>query len=298
MTITEVQLRQNLTHRMGQQKHLGDALLTGYKRGANGWGMAYPSISDLAIQEARKARGFNPVVADMLTPPSSNDKLEAASVPSYGLTLAHEQLHDQFNLCPWAGDCVKVCVLNNGNGRYQSTQRAWLWRTDLLAYAPTIAVERIGWELGRAVRKHGRILFRPDVNSDLTWHRWLPELGSLPGVMVYGYSKNPALPHRYHALRDLGFNYAYSHNEESVDHHEQRLLLNGGKIAVVTSRKKGDPVNADALRAFFGVDDSVAVVDADTTDEWMLADGGVIGDLSAKGKARQLIGVSKFVVVV
>jgi len=50
------------------------------------------------------------------------------------------------------------------------------------------------------------------------------------------------------------------------------------------------------LREFFGVDDSVTVVDADKTDEWMLGDGGVIGDLSAKGMARRLIGVSDFVV--
>jgi hypothetical protein len=40
----------------------------------------------------------------------------------------------------------------------------------------------------------------------------------------------------------------------------------------------------------------VAVVDADVTDEWMLPEGGIIGDLSAKGYARRLIGVSDFVV--
>jgi hypothetical protein len=295
MTITEVQLKRNFAHSMGQHKHLGKYLESGFVRGRRGWKPAY-DYGERAIMAARSARGFNSVVTDMLTPPSANDKLEAATVPSYGLTLAHEQLHEEFNLCPWAGDCVKVCVLNNGNGRYQTTQRAWLWRTDFLAHAPTLAVERIGWELGRAVHKHGEILFRPDVNSDLTWHRWLPELGSLPGVTVYGYTKNPAQLHLHERRTSQGFNYAYSHNESSDRDDERRCLSEGGKIAVVTSRKKGDPVDADALRRFFGVDDSVRVVDADVTDEWMLPQGGIIGDLSAKGKARQLIGVSDFVV--
>ena len=287
--------RQTLSSRLTNEPGLGIALTDGFERGRAGYKLPYRSV-DNAIMECRSGRGFNPVVADMLTAPKHNDKLEAASIPSYGLTLAHEKIHERYNLCAWAGDCTKVCVLNNGNGRYDSVRRAWLWRTDFVADYPLLAMQRIGWELGRAVRKHGRILFRPDVNSDLSWHRFVPELGSLPGVTVYGYSKNPALPHRYQALRDLGYHYAYSHNEGSNRDHERRLLESGGKIAVVTSRRKGEPVNADRLQEFFWAD--ATVVDADKTDEWMLADGPVIGDLSAKGKARQLIGRSAFVVVV
>ena len=274
---------------------LGVALTDGFERGRAGKKLPYDSV-DNAIMECRSGRGFNAAVADMLTAPKHNDKLEAASVPSYGLTLAHEKIHERYNLCAWAGDCTKVCVLSNGNGRYDSVRRAWLWRTDFLADYPLLALQRIGWELGRAVRKHGRILFRPDVNSDLSWHRFVPELGSLPGVTVYGYTKSPTITYRYEELRDLGFRYAYSHNEGSNPDYERRLLESGGKIAVVTSRRKGEPVNVDRLREFFGVDASV--VDADKTDEWMLGAGPIIGDLSAKGKARQLIGRSGFVVIV
>ena len=57
----------------------------------------------------------------------------------------------------------------------------------------------------------------------------------------------------------------------------------------MTSRRKGSDV-VDALPFASG-----PVVDADSTDEWMLS-GAVTGDLSAKGKARPLIGRSRFVV--
>lgn len=287
--------RQTLSSRLTNEPGLGIALIDGFERGRAGLKLTLSGV-DRTVRACRERRGFAPLAADMLTAPKHNDKLESASVPSYGLTLAHEQIHERYNLCAWAGDCTKVCVLNNGNGRYDSVRRAWLWRTDFLADHPLLAMHSIGWELGRAVRKHGEILFRPDVNSDLSWHRFVPEMGSLPGVTVYGYSKNPALPHRYRALRDLGYHYAYSHNEGSNRDHERRLLESGGKIAVVTSRRKGEPVNVGRLREFFGAD--ATVVDADATDEWMLADGAVIGDLSAKGKARQLIGRSDFVVVI
>jgi hypothetical protein len=287
--------KQTLASLLTNTDGLNVALLDGYERGKHGQKLP-PYGSEQALIKARAGRGFKPVVADMLTAPKHNDKLEAASVPSYGLTLAHEQIHEKYNLCPWAGDCTKVCVLNNGNGRYDSVRRAWLWRTDFLADAPLFAVQRIGWELGRAVRNHGEILFRPDVNSDLGWHRFLPSLGILPGVTTYGYTKNPLQLHRHDARISSGFHYAYSHNESSDRGDEHRHLMGGGKIAVVTSRRKGQPVSADALREFFGVDDSVAVVDADVTDEWMLPEGGIIGDLSAKGYARRLIGVSDFVV--
>jgi len=268
-------------------------LVDGYVRGLQGIPIHF---ADKAIERARQGRGFAPVVADLLTNPKANAKLEAATVPTYGLTLAHATLHDEFNLCPWSGDCEKVCVLNTGKGMYDNVRRAWLWRTDFLAYFTGDAILRLGWELGRAVRKHGRILFRPDVNSDLTWHTFLPSLGGLDGVTVYGYTKNPAHVHLHRLRSDMGFHYAYSHNESSCREDEARMLSEGGKIAMVTSRRKGEPVDADKVRAFFGVDDSVRVVDADVTDEWMFADGGVVGDLSAKGSARRLIGVSDFVV--
>jgi hypothetical protein len=247
-----------------------------------------------AIVAARVGRGFKARPGDLLTPPDAQHKLDMASVKSYGLTLAHADLSG-FELCSWrTAACTAVCVLNNGNGRYDSVRRAWLWRTDLWTAEPERAAYRMGWELGRAVRKYGHILFRPDVNSDAAWHRILPAMGRTPGVTVYGYSKNPAVMSP--TFRADGFRYAYSWNEKSNIARVGEHLARDGKLAAVTGRKRGQPVDADAVRAYFGVGPEVAVADADLTDEWMLADGPVIGDLTAKGDARRLIGHSRFVV--
>lgn len=249
-----------------------------------------------AIISARAGRGFTARVADLLTPPDAQHKLAMGSVPSYGLTLAHADISG-FELCPWRTvSCSATCVLSNGNGRYASVQRAWQWRTDLFANDPVSAAYRLGWELGKAVRVKGEILFRPDVNSDASWHRVLPAIGQTPGVTVYGYTKNPAV--LAPTFSAPGFNYAYSWNERSKLTRVQDHLARGGAVAVVTSRGKGKPVDVDAVRAFFDVGADVDVRDADTTDEWMLTDRAVIGDLTAKGKARALIGRSGFIVSV
>jgi hypothetical protein len=268
---------------------------------------------DYAIVSGVRARhGFKARAADLLTAPDANYKLDKAIVPTYGLTLAHfrtalpavggrrSRINGavidfpalSINACPNAGHCVKVCVLNNGNGRYDSVQRAWRWRTDLLTRHPDSFARILAFELVRAVRKHGNVLFRPNVNSDVAWQRILPSLtdGYVAGVLSYGYSKRPE------TLAGDGwlgraYRVAYSWNERSDRDEVTAFLVRGGAVAVVTARKKGQPV----LREFpFGWTCDVA--DADVTDEWLLTKGAVIGDLSAKGKARELIGRSRFVV--
>lgn len=258
-------------------------------------------VEDYVVQASVRARhGFKHAATPLLTAPDANVKLDKSITPTYGLTLHHfrtvltattEDPRLSLNLCPSAGHCVKVCVLNNGNGRYDSVKRAWLWRTDLVARHPESFARILAWELVRGVRKHGEILFRPNVNSDVRWETILPSLcnGYLPGVMSYGYSK---LTSTLESDGWLGSAYrvAYSWNERSDAADVRRFIMRGGAVAVVTSRKRG----ADVVTSFpFG--DDVAVADADKTDEWMLA-SGVVGDLSAKGKARQLIGKSRFVV--
>jgi hypothetical protein len=185
-------------------------------------------------------------------------------------------------------------VVANGNGRFASTQQGWRWRTDLFATHPREALQVLAWELVAAVRKHGRILFRPNVNSDVSWHELVPSLFdgvTLPGVTSYGYSKDPAT-----LAGDgwLGATYrvAYSWNERSDAATVADFLARGGAVAVVTSRAKGSPVLA---RFPFATGDA-PIADADVSDEWILTPGMVVGDLSAKGKARSLIGHSRFVV--
>lgn len=250
------------------------------------------------LAEVRTHHGFENRPAPLLTPPLGNHKLAGASVPSYGLTLSHFRSvlparngHRKLsvNACPNAGHCVKVCVLNNGHGGRPSVIRGREWKTDLLAREPGVFVYVLAWELTQAVAKHdGQILFRPNVNSDVAWHRVLPYLtnGGVPGVISYGYSK---LPETLDSDGWLGSTYrvAYSWNETSDAAAVYDFLNRGGSVAVVTSRPKRAPV----LHAFLNHN----AVDADKTDEWMFQ-SGVVGDLSAKGKARKLIGKSKFIV--
>ena len=267
-----------------------DAALAGVK----------PTDDYAILAEVRGRHGFKCTPSPLLTAPTSNHKLDGAKVASYGLTLHHFRTvldaadeHDalSLNLCPSAGHCVKVCVLNNGNGRYDSVQRAWRWRTDLVARHPESFARVLAYELVRAVRKHGRILFRPNVNSDAAWELLLPSLvnGYLPGVTSYGYSK---LPSTLEGDGWLGAAYrvAYSWNERSDADAVSAFVARGGAVAVVTSRRKGSAVVTTLPFT------ASTIVDADITDEWMLSGSGVVGDLSAKGKARQLIGRSKFVV--
>ena len=283
---------QNLGHKI-VQTHSTTTRTAAYSRGFSDGaeGRAADAAAVGALISARVSRGFQPRAADLLTPPANNAKLAKGSVPTYGLTLAHADMSGH-ECCAWRGDCTKVCVISQGKGRYDSVRRAWLWRTDLFANDPLAALYMMGHELGRAVARHGRILFRPNVNSDLLWHRITPTLGATPGLAVYGYTKNPAVLETNGRVGSI--RYAYSLNERSNLARVATFLERGGAVAVVSDRKTGDPVDPVAIRAMLGVSDIVRVTDADVTDEWLFGTA-VVGDLSAKGRARALIGRSDFV---
>ena len=198
------------------------------------------------------------------------------------------------NACPNAGHCVKVCVLDNGKGAFPTVQRARLSRVDLLARHPREFAYILAFEFVQAVRKHGEILFRPDMNSNVEWQKVCPSLcnGYLPGLFLYGYSKIPTV---LDGNGWLGTHYkvAYSWNERSDAGKVAAFIARGGAVAVVTSRGKLEPV-VSGLPFDYG---TAPVANADLTDEWILSPHAVVGDLSAKGKARSLIGKSDFVVV-
>jgi len=276
---------------------MDDAFVSGVNDARRG---VKPTADYAILASVRARHGFRELTTSLLTPPDANSKLDKASTPSYGLTLHHvRSVFDatddaprlSVNACPWAGHCTRVCVLNNGNGRYDSVQRAWRWRTDFLARHPESFARVLAFELVRAVRKHGAILFRPNVNSDVQWERVLPSLtdGYVNGVTSYGYSKSPDVLETDGWL-GAAYRVAYSWNERSDADKVRAFLVRGGSVAAVTSRRKGD-----AVLAVFPFGTTARAVDADVTDEWMLA-SGVVGDLSAKGKARDLIGNSGFVV--
>jgi hypothetical protein len=228
-------------------------------------------------QAYREKRGFTGPALRLLTWPGDNAKLLRGKKPSFGTTLQHTTTRVKrglvVNACPHAGDCQKVCVMDNGNGGYVGVQDARRAKVDFLCEQPRAFAYELGWELAAAAHKHGAILHRP-----------------IPGLTNYGYTKDPFVldtdgwitPH---------YRLAYSWNENTDAKAVRKFLLRGGSVAMVTSRKKGTPPYGKhcVWNHYF------EVVDADKTDEWMFQEG-VIGDLSAKGRARRLIGKSGFVV--
>jgi hypothetical protein len=260
-------------------------LAAAFERGATGDGDA--------IREARarwlayrKAAGYAGA-AELLTHPAAQLKLGKSDVYSVGLTL---QSADGAGVetCAWRGDCTSVCVLKNGNGRYASVQRARDVRTRYLAEHSADAVTLLGAELAKVQAVHGAALVRLNVNSDLRFHRILPNLGNgelLAGLRFYDYTKNPATL-RTNGLVAERYRLTYSVNEKSNLDKVERFVAAGGTATFVTNRRKGAPT----LTHWRGH----LVVDGDMSDD-RFHEAGVVVDLAAKGKARTLVGASRFV---
>jgi hypothetical protein len=255
-------------------------------------------------ESVRATYGLAPK-APMLTRGDHNVKLNKAAKWTVGLTLQHyvQKLSTglTLNACPNAGHCTKVCVLDNGNGMFPKVQVARRAKTEFFALHPLQACFLLGWELADEVERHGSILFRPNVNSDVEWEKVLPSLtsGAVFGEALwsYGYTKLPGVLVTDGYL-DAAYRVAYSWNETS-DPVAVGLFLNaGGSVAVVTDRKKGEfehrPFHLPGHPYNYFVN-WYRHVDADLTDEWIFKEGAV-GNLSAKGKARSLIGKSNFIV--
>lgn len=235
----------------------------------------------------RESHGFKYDAPKLFTYPASQAKLGKSEQFTVGLTLQHAAVAG-VETCPWRGECASICVLDNGNGRYANTQKGRDIKTQFLHEYPVAFTRLLIEELRGLAAKYERVLVRLNVNSDLRWHRILPALvdGELfPNVFFYDYTKNAAI------LSGAGMvarNYraVYSVNESSDIDKVRAFVSRGGTAAIVTTRDKKTPPPA----YFMGL----AVVDGDITDN-RYDERGVWVDLSAKGKARALIGKSEFV---
>lgn len=237
-------------------------------------------------QQYRTDNGFKGY-ADLLTHPANQLKLSKSDVYTVGLTLQSADAAG-VNTCPWAGECVSVCVLNNGNGRYPVVQLARDVKTRFLAEYPAEFVALLADELGRVAAKYERVLARLNVNSDLRWYRILPSLGNgdtLTNVSFYDYTKNPAVLVTNGMVAER-YRVCYSVSENTDLTKVDRFLAAGGTAAIVTDRAKNRPT-VDMWRGR-------RVVDGDVSDD-RFNETGVFVDLTAKGKARKLIGVSGFI---
>lgn len=235
----------------------------------------------------RQVRGFKYSSPKLLTYPNNQAKLGKSEAFTVGLTLQHANTAG-VECCPWRGECARVCVLDNGNGRYPNTQKARDVKTKFLFDHPQAFMVLLGQELRELSAKHERVLIRLNMNSDLRFYKILPALvnGELfPNLYFYDYTKNPAT-----LLTDgmVAKNYRliYSVNESSNMVKVREFVARGGTAAIVTSRTKKDKPPS----LFMGL----PVVDGDATDNRYDESGSWV-DLSAKGKARALIGKSEFV---
>ena len=262
------------------------------------------------VAGVRTMHGFKPQYTPLLTPPHANTKLDAASGESWGLTLQsfYTRLRDDLtvNTCPLAGQCASVCVGNSGQAAYPSVQRAREWKTRLLVEHPWVFFLMLGHEMRRvADASDGLVWFRPNVNSDIDWHHLLGndviDVLTEAGYVMYGYTKDVNRHVTATAIWE-----AYSWNENSPSQHLGGLWA----VSVVTDRPKGAPIDRTAVIAWLrarGLHEyhpsRFVVVDADKDDNWMVRLSGVptpwrggggrrgnaviVGDLSAKGKARK-----------
>lgn len=242
----------------------------------------------------------------LLTEPDANHKLAKGKIPAFGLTLFHHVMRSTefdetgrslvINACPWAGDCVRMCVINNNRGRMESVRLGWRWRTDFFIRYPVDFVMCLAWSIERAASVRN-IYLRPNVNSDVEWETLVPALvdGTIFGdrVVFYGYTKNPAV------LAGDGwvtptYRQAYSWSETSQLPQVQQFIARGGSVAVVTNRRYDShvkqPIHQWARPNGDGPNNSTTwywrmvehtVVDADESDEWIFQPS-VIGDLAFK----------------
>jgi len=255
----------------------GKELDNAFSEGINGVGLKDARASWKAF---RIENGFKSY-ADLLTLPSVQHKLKKSKIYTVGLTIQHANVSG-LETCAWRGHCTSVCVLDNGNGRYSSVQKARNVKTQFLAKHPTDFLKILGSEIKKHSDENEQVLVRLNVNSDLRWYQILPTLTNgyphMRNVYIYDYTKNPVV-----LMGDgmVGSKYraVYSVHEKSDLARVRSFLARGGTAAIVTNRKK----NGAVMESFLGL----KVVDGDLSDD-RYHERGVWVDLAAKGKARNM----------
>jgi len=228
----------------------------------------------------RQSNGFGSY-ANLLTLPSVQHKLKKSKIYTVGLTIQHADVSG-VETCAWRGHCTSVCVLDNGNGRYNSVQKARNVKTQFLAQQPEHFLRILGAEIKKHSREQDVVLVRLNVNSDLRWYNILTSLANnqagMDNVYVYDYTKNPAVL-TGNGMVGTRYRIVYSVNESSDMDKVISFIQNGGTAAIVTNRHK----TQKTLDSYMGI----PLIDGDTSDD-RYNESGVWVDLAAKGKARTM----------
>jgi hypothetical protein len=145
-----------------------------------------------------------------------------------------------------------------------------------LSESPEAFVSILASEIRRAVKKHGSILVRLNVASDLRWEYIAPGLFDIPGASFYDYTKAPRKHRGTHPNYRLTF--SVSERDRSVAE-ALTYLQSGGTAAVVFDIRKGH----DLPKTWNGF----AVIDGDVTDARVFDPDGVIVGLRSKADGRK-----------
>jgi hypothetical protein len=241
----------------------------------------FTPIEDLKTAESlwadmRQAYGFRPNgKARLLTPPDAQHKVGLNDRPTWSLALTAGV---EGGLCTNDKACRAVCVLDSGNGRYQSVRRSREARTAFLLTHP----EAFGAILQRDIRwmaRRGVVDGRPNAASDLAWEivfPWLADLVASNDGALYDYTK------RRNRVGYLASNYrvTYSATASTREETVRAIVGNGDTVTMVLPVKKGQPLPASWR--------GLPMVDGDISDDRFRDPRGVIVGLRAKGGLRGL----------
>ena len=248
---------------------------------------ARDTLAAFRSQYGYASRQFN-----LLTPPDANAKLRKTARPNYGLTLTPNQTLDvgafdipALNLCPWASKgCANACLAYSGHGSFNKTQFARQVRCASLFKYPREFGLLLGAELQRLSLKHGSLLFRPNVVSDLRIELVMPTalrvFARSRSIRVYDYTAWPMDKRDpYDGGRRL-FHLTYSAKEaaHSSDVYLANVLMAGNNVAMPFAVDR----EADLPKRYTLNGDSFRVINGTASDDRTDDPEGVIVGLVAK----------------
>lgn len=241
-----------------------------------------PGIPSQSMIDIRKAKtmwadyradhGAARVPSRLLTAPADNTKLKKTDAVTYSLSLAPADTSG-YNVCRFSTPvCRSGCVAFSGNGRFDVVTEGRVRKTRFLAEHTDAFLTLLVWELGLAVKRHGRINLRLNTFSDLRWERITPWLFTMfqDSITFYDYTKYPG------DRRDVPSNYRLTYSVHERDTEATVMVkLRRGPAAVVFDTKR----MAKLPDSYLGF----PVVDGDQTDDRTLDSAGVVVGLRAKG---------------
>lgn len=220
---------------------------------------------------------------NLLSKGNTNTKTAKNSIKTFILYIAPAtKNYLNRNLCPWAGNCAKLCLDEAGRGKFSNVQLARINKANYFVEDKETFVQQLAGEIiketEKAYRKGEKIAFRLNGTSDVDFIYYLQKYAGLdiatlaPTAIFYDYTKGikRALRYKDHT------NYIVTFSRAENNHTETKTALdNGLNVSAVFSH--------DLPETYLGY----KVVDGDASDLVMLYNKNVILGLKAKGPAKK-----------